>query len=90
MQLLHGSGQEIRQDLTRWIQTTVIEKLCSDKPNELMRLSLLRAKFAENLAPVFGMAMRSQELFLTGLFSILDIILDCSMDALSSTEEADS
>lgn len=69
-----------QKDLTRWIQTTVIEKLCSDKPNELMRLSLLRAKFAENLAPVFGMAMRSQELFLTGLFSILDIILDCSME----------
>ena len=68
-----------QKDLTRWIQTTVIEKLCSDKPNELMRLSLLRAKFAENLAPVFGMAMRS-ELFLTGLFSILDIILDCSME----------
>ena len=69
-----------QKDLTRWIQTTVIEKLCSDKPNELMRLSLLRAKFAENLAPVFGMAMRSQELFLTRLFSILDIILDCSME----------
>lgn len=69
-----------QKDLTRWIQTTVIEKLCSDKPNELMRLSLMRAKFAENLAPVFGMAMRSQELFLTGLFSILDIILDCSME----------
>ena len=69
-----------QKDLTRWIQTTVIEKLCSHKPNELMRLSLLRAKFAENLAPVFGMAMRSQELFLTGLFSILDIILDCSME----------
>ena len=69
-----------QKDLTRWIQTTVIEKLCSDKPNELMRLSLLRAKFAENLAAVFGMAMRSQELFLTGLFSILDIILDCSME----------
>ena len=69
-----------QKDLTRWIQTTVIEKLCSDKPNELMRLSLLRAKFAENLAPIFGMAMRSQELFLTGLFSILDIILDCSME----------
>lgn len=69
-----------QKDLTRWIQTTVIEKLCSDKPNELMRLSLLRAKFAENLAPVFGMAMRSQELFLVGLFSILDIILDCSME----------
>lgn len=79
-----------QKDLTRWIQTTVIEKLCSDKPNELMRLSLLRAKFAENLAPVFHMAMRSQELFLTGLFSILDIILDCSMEeALSMVRVSD-
>lgn len=79
-----------QKDLTRWIQTTVIEKLCSDKPNELMRLSLLRAKFAENLAPVFGMAMRSQELFLVGLFSILDIILDCSMEeALSMVRVSD-
>lgn len=79
-----------QKDLTRWIQTTVIEKLCSDKPNELMRLSLLRAKFAENLAPVFNMAMRSQELFLTGLFSILDIILDCSMEeALSMVRVSD-
>ena len=65
-----------QKDLTRWIQTTVIEKLCSDKPNELMRLSLLRAKFAENLAPVFGMAMRSQELFLTGsLAEVLHFIV---------------
>lgn len=69
-----------QKDLVRWIHTTVIEKLCSDKPNELMRLSLLRAKFAENIAPLFGMAMRSQELFLTGLFSVLDLILDCTME----------
>ena len=79
-----------QKDLIRWIQTTVIEKLCSDKPNELMRLSLLRAKFAENLAPVFGMAMNSQELFLAGLFSILDIILDCTMEeALSMVRVSD-
>lgn len=69
-----------QKDLVRWIHTTVIEKLCSDKPNELMRISLLRAKFAENIAPLWDMAMRSQELFLTGLFSVLDIILDCPME----------
>lgn len=73
-----------QKDLVRWIQTTVIEKLSSDKPNELTRLTLQRAKFAENLAPLWEMASRSQELFLTGLFSVLDIILDCTMeDALS-------
>jgi EAL and modified HD-GYP domain-containing signal transduction protein len=51
-----------------------------DKPNEVTRLSLLRAKFAENLAPIFSMAMKSQELFLMGLFSVLDIMLDKPME----------
>lgn len=69
-----------QKDLIRWIHTSVIQNLCSDKPNEIMRLTLLRAKFAEELAPVFHMGTRSQELFLTGLFSVLDIILDCTME----------
>lgn len=69
-----------QKELVRWIQTAVIQRLCSDKPNELMRLSLLRGKFAEELANVFEMGMRSQELFLVGLFSVLDIILDCTME----------
>ncbi|MBP5653762.1 MAG: signal transduction protein, partial [Lachnospiraceae bacterium] len=54
--------------------------LCTDKPNEITRLSLLRAKFAENLAPVFGQAGLTNELFLTGLFSVLDIILEKPME----------
>ena len=55
-------------------------ELCADKPNEVTRLSLLRAKFAENLAPAFEMAGHSSELFLMGLFSVLDLILDKPMD----------
>lgn len=69
-----------QKELRRWINTAVLNELCSDKPNEITRLSLLRAKFAENLAPIFGIAMQSQELFLAGLFSVLDIILDKPMD----------
>lgn len=73
-----------QKELKRWINTAVVNELCSEKPNEITRLSLLRAKFAENLASVFGIAMQSSELFLMGLFSVLDIILDKPMkDALS-------
>ena len=38
------------------------------------------ARFAENLAGVFGLKMREEELFLLGLFSVLDIILSKPME----------
>lgn len=68
-----------QKELKRWINTAVVNELCSDKPNEITRLSLLRAKFAENLAPVFGIPLQAQQLFLMGLFSVLDIILEKPM-----------
>lgn len=69
-----------QKELKRWINTVVANKLYSNKPNEVTRLSLLRAKFAENLAPLFGLAMKTQELFLMGLFSVLDIIMEQPME----------
>ena len=68
-----------QRELKRWINTAVTKELCADRPSEITRLSLLRAKFAENLAPCFQMAGLSSELFLMGLFSVLDIILDKPM-----------
>ena len=68
-----------QKELKKWINTAVTNELCADKPNEITRLSLLRAKFAENLAPIFEMAVFSSELFLMGLFSVLDLILDKPM-----------
>ena len=61
------------------INTAGVNALYSDKPNEITRLSLLRAKFAENLASAFGLAMKKEELFLMGLFSVLDVILEKPM-----------
>lgn len=66
-------------ELKKWINAVVTKELCADRPSEVMRISLLRAKFAEQLAVLFEMGMSGQELFLTGLFSVLDIILECPM-----------
>ena len=41
---------------------------------------MIRAKFAQELAPLFNFAMDADELFLMGLFSMLDIMLDKPMD----------
>lgn len=68
-----------QRELKRWLNTFILSNLCTDKPNEITRLSLLRAKFAENLAGSFRLAMKTEELFLMGLFSVLDYILDKPM-----------
>ncbi|MCR5031451.1 MAG: HDOD domain-containing protein [Lachnospiraceae bacterium] len=75
----HAAAMLGQKELKKWINTAVTKELCADKPSEITRLSLLRAKFAENLAPVFEHAALSSELFLMGLFSVLDIILDKPM-----------
>ncbi len=76
----HAAAMLGERELRKWLTTAVAGELYMDKPNEITRLSLLRAKFAENLAPAFSMAIKSSELFLMGLFSVLDVILDMPME----------
>ena len=76
----HAAAMLGEKELRKWLTTAVAGELYTDKPNEITRLSLLRAKFAENLAPAFSLAIQSSELFLMGLFSVLDVILDVPME----------
>lgn len=76
----HAAAMMGQRELRKWINTAVVHQLYADKPNEITRLSLLRAKFAENLAAPFQLVMKADELFLMGLFSVLDVILDKSME----------
>jgi len=71
----HAAAMLGQKELKKWITTAITQQLCSDKPSEIMRLSLLRAKFAENLAGVFELGVFTSELFLLGLFSVVDLIL---------------
>lgn len=76
----HAAAMLGQKELKKWINTAVTKELCADKPSEITRMSLIRGKFAENLAPAFDLAMQSQELFLMGMFSVLDIILEKPME----------
>lgn len=75
----HATAILGQKELKKWINAVVTKELCADRPSEVMRVSMLRARFAEELAPTFEMATSTQELFLVGLFSILDQILQCPM-----------
>lgn len=76
----HAAAMLGQKELKKWITTAITKQLCADKPSEITRVSLLRAKFAENLAPLFDLKGMSQELFLMGLFSVIDLILGIPMD----------
>ena len=69
-----------QRELKRWINTAATKELCVDRPSEIMRMSMIRARFAENLAPSFKLASQSSELFLMGLFSVLDVIIEKPME----------
>lgn len=71
----HAAAMLGQKELKRWITTAITQQLCTDKPSEIMRLSLLRAKFAENLATSFELGIQAPELFMMGLFSVVDLIL---------------
>ena len=69
-----------QKEIKKWVSTAVSNALCVDSPSEIMRLSLIRAKFCENLARHFEMAIQQENLFLMGLFSVLDVVLDIPIE----------
>jgi len=64
-----------QKEVKKWASIAISVGMGEDRPSEVTRLSLIRAKFAENLAPSFEMALKSGALFISGLFSLLDVIL---------------
>ena len=72
-----------QKEVKKWATIAISIGIGEDRPSEITKLSLIRAKFAENLAPSFDMAIKSGSLFIAGLFSLLDVILQKPMaDAL--------
>ncbi|MDR2908525.1 MAG: HDOD domain-containing protein, partial [Oscillospiraceae bacterium] len=67
-------------EVRKWVTAAVFKSLGADRPGELTRVSLMRARLCEGLAPFFGLEREAQSLFLTGLFSLLDAALGVSME----------
>jgi c-di-GMP-related signal transduction protein len=63
-----------------FVSLIVASRLVEQKPDELLRLSAIRGKFLEQVAISLG--LNEGELFMLGLFSLLDAMLDNPMEAL--------
>lgn len=68
--------------MRRFISLIVMTKLASEKPDELVRTSIARARLCELLGRESPLAVDSAELFTLGLFSLIDAILDDTMERL--------
>lgn len=65
-----------RKGLIQWISLVSLKSLSNNKPEELLFSAIYRAKFCELIATHTILSDRSSDLFLMGMFSHIDAILD--------------
>lgn len=68
------------KQIERWINILILQDLATNKPLELIRLSLIRSHFGESLSKHSNFKPRTNEVFGMLLFSTLDAILDQPME----------
>ncbi len=69
-------------ELRRFVALSNMTALSRDKPDELLRLACIRARFCELLGEVSRLKIKKSELFTVGLFSLIDAIIDQPMAAI--------
>jgi EAL and modified HD-GYP domain-containing signal transduction protein len=62
-----------------WAALATLPMLATNKPGELVTLSIVRARFCERLAQLGGPVEHS-DAFMMGMFSLLDALIDCPLD----------
>ena len=70
------------KEIKKWISLVVLATMGEDKPEELILQAIIRAKFCESLAPSVRLGRRADDLFLMGMFSLIDAILDQPLPTL--------
>jgi c-di-GMP-related signal transduction protein len=63
-------------ELRKWIAVVSVGVMADGKPDALLTIPLVRGRFCELMAPIVGIPGHSNDLFLLGLLSVMDAILD--------------
>ena len=67
-------------ELRKWVFMIALMGLNSDKPDEIIRMSMIRGRFLENLNTKCRRLNSDENAFHTGLFSMLDVLMDVTME----------
>ncbi|MBA3987737.1 EAL and HDOD domain-containing protein [Aliidiomarina maris] len=63
-------------EVNRFVTMAITATLADDKPNELIRMSIARARFCELISQRHGARVSAHQAFIVGLFSMLDAMFD--------------
>ncbi|MCL2698083.1 MAG: diguanylate cyclase [Oscillospiraceae bacterium] len=66
------------ENLKQWIAVLALRGIAEDQPMELVRMSLIRARFGEMLAPNFYIKQDPKKVFMVGLLSLLHVAFEMS------------
>ncbi|WP_125153592.1 EAL and HDOD domain-containing protein [Clostridium rectalis] len=66
------------KEIYKWVYVITVRAICKDKADELLKISLIRAKFCEELAK--NINMDDFDAYVTGLFSTIDVFLGQPME----------
>lgn len=69
-----------KRQVEKWISLLILRELGRDRPEEIMVLSVMRAKFGEFLVQKMDLPKLSADAFIMGMFSLLDCLLSRSME----------
>jgi EAL and modified HD-GYP domain-containing signal transduction protein len=67
-------------EVKKWAAMLALSDVGAEKPRELFRRCLIRARMAEEVAPLVGLKPRASELFLMGMFSLAHALTDTMLD----------
>lgn len=70
------------REIRSWVSLLSISQMADDKPAELVVSSLVRARFCEQAANSCGLGGRKSDMFLMGLFSLLDVIMSRPLEEI--------
>ena len=67
-------------EIERWVSMLMLQDVGKNKPKELIKMSLVRTRFAEEITRLKGLTNMRYEASMMGLFSTLDAMLDQPME----------
>ena len=71
-----------QKEISKWLSLIALKSIGDYKPDELVVTALCRARFCELMASLTSMQGRSSDLYLMGLFSMVDAFFDMPIDTI--------
>lgn len=69
-----------KRELVKWMSLMLLRGMGDESKRELLLASMIRARFAELLAPKLRLEKQASELFMMGMLSLVDVFMERPLD----------